>query len=143
MATAKLTAKQEKFCQEYIKCGNQSEAYRLSYEVGENTKDKTVWEAACRVMADSKVSARVFELQELAQERTLTTVDSLTIELNEAKDLAVKTNQPSAMTGAIMGKAKLHGLDIQKIDMNLNGVLTMDRLSDGRKRAAERNKPED
>lgn len=143
MSAPKLTAKQEKFCQEYIKCGNQSEAYRLSYDVGEDTKPKCVWEEACKLMASPKVSQRVFDLQEMAQERTLTTVDSLTKELNEAKALAVKTNQPSAMTGAIMGKAKLHGLDIQKIDMNLNGALTMDRLSDGRKRAAERNKPED
>lgn len=116
----KLTAKQEKFCQEYIKCGNQSEAYRLSYEVGEKTKDKTVWEAACRVMADSKVSARVFDLQQLAQERTLVTVKSLTEELDEARELAKDIKQPAAMTGASMGKAKLHGLDIQKLDVNGN-----------------------
>ena len=116
----KLTAKQEKFCQEYIKCGNQSEAYRLSYNVGKNTQPACIWTEACLLMADPKVSQRVFELQELAQERTLTTVDSLTEELNEAKELAKETKQSSAMTSAIMGKAKLHGLDIQKLDVNGN-----------------------
>jgi len=74
-------------------------------------------------MANPKVSLRVFELQEMAQERTLVTVQSLTTELDEAKELAIKTNQPSAMTGAIMGKAKLHGLDVNKHDFKGNLAL--------------------
>lgn len=105
------------FCQEFIKCGNQSEAYRTAYDVGETAKSEGIWVNACKVMANAKVSLRVFELQELAQERTLVTVESLSKELDEARAMAIKTKQPSAMTGASMGKAKLHGLDVQKIDL--------------------------
>jgi phage terminase small subunit len=113
---AKLTAKQEMFCQEYIKCGNQSEAYRNSYEVKENTKPETVWCNSCQLMADTKVAQRVFELQQLAQERTLVTVESLTEELNESHDMAKQEKQAAAMTGATMGKAKIHGLDVNKVE---------------------------
>ena len=139
----KLTAKQEKFCQEYIKCGNQSEAYRAAYEVSKTTKPETVWCNSCQLMADTKVSQRVFELQQLAQERTLVTVESLTEELNDSHAMAKKEKQASAMTGATMGKAKLHGLDVHKIDMTLSGNISVDNLEKGRKRALKREKPED
>ena len=117
MTTKKLTDKQEAFCLAYVECNNQSEAYRRAYNVGENTKPESVWEQGCRLMADHKVSARVFELQQEAAKRTLVTVESLTIELEEARAMAVQEGQAAAMTGASMGKAKLHGLDVQKIDL--------------------------
>jgi phage terminase small subunit len=62
-----LTAKQEAFVQKIIEGYSQADAYRSAY----NTKrmsDKTVWENASRLMADSKVTARVTELRnELAK----------------------------------------------------------------------------
>lgn len=122
----KLTDKQEAFCQAYVKCNNQSEAYRQSYDVGKNTKPKTMWEAACRIMADSKVSARVFELQEIAQERTLVTVESLTKELEDSHAMAKSEKQAAAMTGATMGKAKLHGLDVQNINLTGHMAVSID-----------------
>lgn len=140
---AKLTAKQEKFCQEFMKTGNQSEAYRTSYDVGEGAKNEGIWVNACKVMANAKVSLRVFELQELAQERTLVTVESLTKELEEARQIAKKIDQPSAMNGSSMGKAKLHGLDTQKIDMNLSGSVQVEELEKGKERNAKRVKPKD
>jgi phage terminase small subunit len=114
---SKLTAKQEMFCQEFIKCGNASEAYRNSCEVKKDTKPESIWVAACRLMANAKVSSRVYELQQEAVERTLVTVESLTLELEESHKMAKQEKQAAAMTGATMGKAKLHGLDVQKIDL--------------------------
>ncbi len=119
----KLTGKQEAFCLKYVECGNQSEAYRHAYDVGENTKPETVWRKAVEVMANGKVSARVFALQELAQERTLVTIESITIELEEARAMAVKTDQSSAMTAASMGKAKVNGLLVDKVDANIAGKI--------------------
>ena len=126
MAAPKLTAKQEKFCQEYIKCGNQSEAYRQAYDVSKNTKDESVWVNACKLMADAKVSQRVYELQEKALERTLVTVESLTIELEEARAMAQDTGQPAAMTSASMGKAKIHGFDVQKHQVEASFSVSID-----------------
>lgn len=64
----KLTIKQEKFCQLYIELGNASEAYRQSYDVG-GSKTETINENASRLLADSKVSARVKELKKQLTEK--------------------------------------------------------------------------
>jgi len=114
MTVDKWTDKKEAACQAYIECGgNQSEAYRIAYNA-ENMSTKTVWEEACRLFASPKVSARVLELQEEHRDRHNVTIDSITKELDEAKDLAKVEKQPAAMTSAILGKAKIHGLITDK-----------------------------
>lgn len=57
-----LTQQQEIFAQEVAKGKSQAEAYRAAYQVG-TSKPKTVYENACRLMADSNVSARVRAIQ--------------------------------------------------------------------------------
>ena len=58
-----LTPKQEKFVQGIIEGMSQADAYRSAYST-KNMSDKTIWENASRLMADSKVQARVKELRE-------------------------------------------------------------------------------
>lgn len=58
-----LTAKQEKFVRNLISGMSQREAYKNSYDA-ENMTDKTIDEEACRLFADSKISARYKELQD-------------------------------------------------------------------------------
>lgn len=58
-----LTPKQEKFVQGIIEGMSQADAYRSAYST-KNMADKTVWENASRLMADSKVKARVTELRD-------------------------------------------------------------------------------
>lgn len=67
MATRKdnkqgLTPKQEMFCRYYVETGFASEAYRMAYNTA-NMKPKTVNEAACRLLSDCKIRARVAELE--------------------------------------------------------------------------------
>tara|TARA_R110002051_G_scaffold318245_1_gene400362 strand:+ start:1805 stop:2326 length:522 start_codon:yes stop_codon:yes gene_type:complete len=69
-----LTPKQEKFCQEYVKTGNKSEAYRLSYST-KNMATKTVNENASRISKNSKVSARIEQLQKELAERNKMDID--------------------------------------------------------------------
>jgi len=109
-----LTAKQEAFCLAYVETGNASEAYRVAYEVGENTKPETVWKRSSELLAGGAVTGRVAELKAMATERLMVTLESLTAELDEARKLAKEVANPAAMTGATMGKAKLHGLLIEK-----------------------------
>ena len=62
-----LTAKQEAFVQKIIEGYSQADAYRSAYSC-KRMSDKTIWENASRLMADSKVTARVMELRnELAK----------------------------------------------------------------------------
>lgn len=113
----KITPKQEQFCQKFIETGNQSEAYRYAYNVGENTRPETVWVNASQLMTDTKVAQRILSLQKAAQERTLVTVESITKELNESRALAIEQDNPAEMTKASMAKAKIHGLDVHKLDV--------------------------
>lgn len=107
-----LTPKQEAFVQSYLETGNASEAYRSSGYSGGNPK--TVHEAASRLLKNSKVIARLAELQKIHQERHEVTVDSLVAELDEARQLALKTEAPAAAVSATMGKGKLLGLIVEK-----------------------------
>lgn len=111
----KLTPKQEKFSQLYIELGNASEAYRRSYNA-ENMGDEAIWVEACRLQSDPKVSLRIKELQEMHVKRHMVTVDSLTKELEEARELAIKIENPAPAVSATLGKAKLHGLLTDKIE---------------------------
>lgn len=59
----KLTIKQENFCRYYVEIGgNASEAYRMAYDAS-NMLPQTIWSAACRLLADSKVNARIEEIK--------------------------------------------------------------------------------
>ncbi len=104
-----LTAKREAFCLAYVETGKGAEAYRRAYSA-ENMKPETIHKRASELLANGEVSGRVAELQAMAVERSLVTVQSLTDELEEARALALKEAQPSAAVSASMGKAKLHGL---------------------------------
>jgi phage terminase small subunit len=110
----KITAREEAFAQKYVECLNASEAYRSVCDVGEDTKPESVWQSASRMMANLKVMSRIAELQQEHRERHGVTVDSLTQELEEARLVATAEKQGAAMTSATMGKAKLHGLLVDK-----------------------------
>lgn len=110
----KLTPKQEAFAAAFIETSNASEAYRTAYDVGEDTKPESIWVNASKLLSDAKVAQRVAELQQEHRERHSVTVDSLTQELEEARLVATAEGQGAAMTSATMGKAKLHGLLVDK-----------------------------
>jgi phage terminase small subunit len=114
MVKSKLTPKQEAFALAYVETGNASEAYRRSYNIKSSTP-QAIWVSACRVLADAKVSLRVKQLQERAVKRHDVTVDSLTRELDEDRELARSLDMPSAAISAVMGKAKLHGLATDRV----------------------------
>lgn len=113
-----LTLKQEAAVQAYIENGgNKSEAYRAAYNA-ENMAPETIWVKACELFKVGNVAVRVIELQEEHRERHNVTVDSLTVELDEARTIAKEEKQGAAMTGATMGKAKLHGLVSDKREIS-------------------------
>lgn len=118
---AKLTPKQEKFCQKYIETGNASEAYRQSYDC-KNMKPESVNRLAKDLLDNIKITSRLNELQNEHKERHDITVDTLLAELEEVRTLALVpkgengTLQLNVAVNAIMGKAKLLGLDKKVVD---------------------------
>jgi len=136
----KLTPKQEAFCLAYIETGNASEAYRRSYDA-ENMSAKVINNKASDLLAKGEIGVRVAELQDTHTERHKITVDSLTKELEDDRGLARKIEQASAAITATMSIAKLHGLDITKVeaDVNVNAEL-FDVIAERRKQIAKRSK---
>jgi phage terminase small subunit len=116
---ADATIKQEKFAIKFVELGNASEAYRQSYDA-ENMTNESIAVAASRLLDNAKVALIVEKLREKALQRHMVTVDSITDELEEARNLASSVSQPSAMISASMGKAKLHGLTDKPADTNIN-----------------------
>jgi hypothetical protein len=69
---------------------------------------------ASTLRSNQIISDRVAELQQKAAEKVGVTIKSLTDELEEARAIAITEKQSSAAVAATMGKAKLHGLIIEK-----------------------------
>ena len=128
---AGLTVKQEGFCTSYIETGNASEAYRLNYST-QNMNDTSINRAAKELLDNPKITPRLKELKEAHSKRHNITVDSLTTELNEAMAIAREDIKPAAMVTAIMGKAKLHGLLTDKVEITDTSIAS--RLAAARKK---------
>lgn len=69
MATNELTPKQEKFCVEYIKTGNLSEAHRRAGYVCTNEERRGF--SANRLMRNPKVRARIKAMQEKIEKKNI------------------------------------------------------------------------
>lgn len=119
-----LTPKQEAFCLAYIETGNASEAYR-SAGYSTNATAKTINEAASRLLADSKIAARVAELKAAHVERHSVTVDTIRDMLLEDRNFARECATPAAAVTASMGLAKLYGLLTDKLDANIKEKKTV------------------
>ena len=120
-----LTVKQEGFILDAFKGISLAQSYRNNYNT-ENMLEKSVWELASREMAKVKVTSRLAELQMEAAERSQVTVESITKELEEARKVAKDEKQGAAMTGASMGKAKVNGLLVDKVDASLTVIVRAD-----------------
>lgn len=107
-----LTPKQEVFVQKIIEGLSQADAYRAAYST-KNMSDKTIHEAASRLMSDSKVSARVKELRDQITKETIMSVQERMEWLTEI----VKDNRTniSARLAASDQMNRMQGAYIQKI----------------------------
>ena len=108
----KLTPKQEGFCQDYITTGNQTRAYELNYNV-KNMQKNTIHTKASEEFRKDAITVRINELQERVVKKFEVTVESLTNEYEEDRQLARDLDMPSAAIAATNGKARIHGLDKQ------------------------------
>lgn len=125
-----LTPKQDGFCLSYIETGNASEAYRLNYSASKMS-DAVLNNEASKLLNHHGITMRLEQIKQAHSERHNITVDTLTVELNEAFKVAKEDIKPSAMVAAIMGKAKLHGLLTYKVEVTESSIAS--RLAAARK----------
>lgn len=123
-----LTPKQEKFVQSLIQGMSQADAYRSAYAT-KNMSDKTIHEAASRLVADSKVSARLSELREQMTKDTIMSAQRRLEWLTEAianNDIAVNDKLK-----AIDIMNKMQGEYTQKVQAEVTNAVNINiELSD-------------
>ena len=108
----KLTPKQEGFCQDYITTSSQTRAYELNYNV-KNMQKNSIHSKAHELMQNGDVTVRINDLQARVAKKFEVTVESLTKEFEEDRQLARDLDMPAAAIAATNGKARIHGLDKQ------------------------------
>lgn len=118
-----LTPKQEAFVQNIIQGMSQADAYRSAYATN-RMSDKTIHEAASRLMSDSKVSARVKELREQLTKSTIMSAQErlewlTTVVKDERVNIQARLSASDQMN-------KMQGEYVQKIE----GSLSVTKLED-------------
>lgn len=117
--TRKLTAKQDAFARDVFEGINATDAYRNNYNT-KNMSDNTIWKEASKLLHDPKVAPRIAELQAEAAKASQVTVESITKELEEARELARGEGHSATMVSASLGKAKVNGLLVDKVEAKVN-----------------------
>lgn len=107
-------ARHELFAQALAKGRTPEDAYR-------DAGFKPARQNAHRLMTNDDVSTRVAEIKDKAAARVVVTVESLAVELEEARTIAIAEKQSAAAVSASMGKAKLFGLGVE--NRNVKGTL--------------------
>lgn len=122
----KLTPQQELFAQNYMACKcNASEAYRQAYDCKESSVN-TICTEAYKLLQNPYIAHRIEVLHKESAERNKVTVDSLTAEYEEIRNLAMTAKEYAPAVSAINGKAKIHGLDKLIIEGDLKLVKIKD-----------------
>lgn len=113
-----LTPKQMAFCRAYIVSNNATQA---AIEAGYS--EKTAKDIGCQNLKRDRVQDAMAVFRADVAERNRITEDDLLIELEEARQSALKAGvaQSSAAVAATMGKAKLMGFLTDRIDHTTNG----------------------
>lgn len=117
-----LTPKQEKFVQGIIEGMSQADAYRSAYSC-KRTSDKTIWENASRLMADSKVKARVQELRDQLAKSTIMTAQQRLEWLTELIKSEDESTTDKLRAADIMNK--MQGEYVQKIEADVKNDVTI------------------
>ena len=78
---AKLSVKQENFCNYYLECGNASEAYRRAYSCCSKS-DKAIGVDAFKLQNNPKIALRIRELQEEQKSKSDITKEKILYELS-------------------------------------------------------------
>lgn len=130
-----LTPKQEAFVRAYAlpdengKPRSGADAYRRSYNC-ENMTDKTVWEAASRLLANSKVVARLDELRADQSKKSMITAEML-IERNlKRAEMADAAGQHAAAVAAETLASKLAGILTERVDQTVRQADPADHKPD-------------
>jgi len=112
----RISPKQEKFCQEYIKTGNATQSYILA-----GYDEKAAEQNASRLIRNDKVSKRLDELKKLGEDKFKIDKAFLTEKYLEIHDKAME-GSINVSKGALDSLARMWGLnEADRIDLTSKG----------------------
>jgi len=114
--TARLSEKQRRFVAEYLIDLNATQAaIRAGYSA------KTANREGSRLLSKVDIANAIAASRAKIAKKVEVTVESLTVELEQARGIAIAEKQSSAAVAATMGKAKLFGLGVE--NRRLSGTI--------------------
>lgn len=116
-----LTPRQRRFACEYVLDWN---ATRAAVRAGYS--ERTAEKQGSRLLKKAEVGKIIERALDASRARNAVSVDSLTLELEEARREAMAAGQFSAAVSAVMAKVKLHGLDVQR--HQVAAAITIERI---------------
>ena len=135
-----LNPKQERFCSEYVTCGNAAAAYRQAYGT---TSDGTARANASKLLRNQKIQTRIAELQSEVASAAVCTAQEIqerltSIARREQTDTVYLPNgtcaqRPTAVRDSIRALellAKIHGMFITKTEVDMHGITPVVILND-------------
>ena len=126
-----LTAKQERFCEEYIVDNNAAQAaIRAGYS------ENCAKEIGCENLTKPNIKERIDSLRATQRAETDWDVAESQRRLKEAYDLAQAGRQPSVMVSAVQAMNKMLGLD-QAVDDDRRLSINISRRDEGPRLAKE------
>lgn len=111
-----MTPKQALFIELYLESHNASDAYKRAYN--SKAAANTIHRKAYELLKHPEVKKELETIKAQAQVRNQVTIDSILLELEQARTLALDNAQCSAAVTATMSKAKLLGLVVDKSETN-------------------------
>lgn len=111
-----LTPKREAFAQAVVSGKTQADAYRSAFNATK-MKAETIQQSASRLMADSKVTARVAELRKPVVEAVHVTLEAHLKRLSELSDKAEQEGKYAAAVTAEIARGKASGLYVERTEL--------------------------
>ena len=116
-----LNKRREQFVQEWLKTGNATEAYMRAFPTKSRDHAR---EFASKLMRDPRIKARIAELQAEAAKVFGISAEQLLKMLLRAYKVSEENSRPASMVTAVMGMARITGLDKQIIEHRGGGPIT-------------------
>jgi len=107
---AKLTPKQDAFCQAICDGMSQSDAYRRAYDA-EKMKPESVNNLAYRLIEKVEIKSRIKELKSKLESKQLWTREQSINKAVEAIEMASKNGKPLEILKGVEVLNKMHGYD--------------------------------
>lgn len=128
-----LNPKQEKFCCEFIACGNATAAYKVAYP---NVGDNTARVNASRLLADKRIQVRLKELQaDMTSEKICDSVElqeflSRVVRRELTEELYLPSGERQERANSVRDAlkaaellARISGLYVTKAEVDVQGVV--------------------